>query len=61
MGRGSLSDEGQANLLMGVALYRQQQFDEARTWFEQAAESPRHGPMADEYLRALDEIERQAP
>jgi tetratricopeptide (TPR) repeat protein len=61
MGRGSLSDEGQANLLMGVALYRQQQFDDSRTWFEQAAQSPRHRPMADEYLRALDEIERQAP
>jgi tetratricopeptide (TPR) repeat protein len=59
MGRGSLSDEGQANLLMGVALYRQQQFDEARTWFEQAAESPRHRPMADEYLRALDQIEAE--
>jgi tetratricopeptide (TPR) repeat protein len=60
MGRGSLTDEGQANLLMGVALYRQRQFDQARTWFEQAAESPRHRPMADEYLRALDEIEQQA-
>lgn len=60
MGRGSLSDEGQANLLMGVALYRQQQFDEARTWLEQAAESPRQRPMADVYLRALDEIEQQA-
>ncbi len=55
MGRGSLTDEGQANLLMGVALYRQQQFDEARTWFEQAAEAPRHRPMAEEYLRAIDE------
>jgi tetratricopeptide (TPR) repeat protein len=59
-GRGSLSDEGQANLLMGVSLYRQQQFDESRTWFEQAAESARHRPMAEEYLRALDEIEQQA-
>jgi tetratricopeptide (TPR) repeat protein len=57
MGRGSLSDEGQANLLMGVSLYRQQQFEESRTWFEQAAASARHRPMADEYLRALDEIE----
>ncbi len=61
MGRGSLTDEAQANLLMGVALYRQGQFDEARTWFEQAAEVPRHRPMAEEYLRSLDEIARQAP
>ncbi|RPI61599.1 MAG: tetratricopeptide repeat protein, partial [Lysobacterales bacterium] len=56
MGRGSLADEAQANLLMGVALYRQRQFDEAITWLEQAAESERHRPMAEEYLRAIDEV-----
>ena len=56
MGRGSLSDEGQANLLMGVALYRQQQFDAARPWFEQAAESDRHRAMAEDYLRAIDQV-----
>ena len=55
MGRGSLADEGQANLLMGVALYRQQRFDEAKTWFEQAAEAPRHRPAAEEYLRAIEQ------
>ena len=55
MGRGSLTDEAQANLLMGVALYRQRQYDEARTWLEQATESARHGPMAEEYLRAIEE------
>lgn len=56
MGRGSLADEAQANLLMGVALYRQRQFDEARPWIEQAAESERHRAMAEEYLRAIDEV-----
>jgi tetratricopeptide (TPR) repeat protein len=56
MGRGSLADEAQANLLMGVALYRQGQYDEAKTWFEQAAESERHRAMAEEYLRAIDEV-----
>jgi tetratricopeptide (TPR) repeat protein len=55
MGRGSLTDEAQANLLMGVALYRQRQYEEARTWIEQAAESERHRPMAEQYLRAIDE------
>lgn len=55
MGRGSLTDEAQANLLMGVALYRQRQFDEAITWLEQATESDRHRPMAEEYLRAIEE------
>ncbi len=58
MGRGSLSDEAQANLLMGVSLYRQRQFDEARPWFEQATASAQHGPMAQEYLRAIDEVTR---
>jgi tetratricopeptide (TPR) repeat protein len=61
MGRGSLSDEAQANLLMGVALYRQQQFDDARTWLEQAAEEPRHRPMAEEYLRAIEAITATRP
>ena len=49
MGRGSLTDAAQANMLMGVALYRQRQFDEAKTWFEQATDSPQHRPMAEEY------------
>jgi tetratricopeptide (TPR) repeat protein len=55
MGRGSLTDEAHANLLMGVALYRQRQFEEARPWIEQAAESERHRPMAQEYLRAIEQ------
>jgi Tfp pilus assembly protein PilF len=55
MGRGSLTDPAQANLLMGVAMYRQKQFDDARTWFEQALESDRHRAMAQDYLRAIDQ------
>jgi tetratricopeptide (TPR) repeat protein len=55
MGRGSLSDPGQANILMGVALFRQRQFDEAKTWFEQAVDSPAHRPMAEQYLRAIEQ------
>ena len=58
MGRGSLTDEAQANLLMGVSLYRQRQFEEARPWFEQATASAQHGAMAQEYLRAIDEVTR---
>jgi tetratricopeptide (TPR) repeat protein len=56
MGRGSLTDEAHANLLMGVALYRQKQYAEAQPWFEQAAESQRHRPMAEEYLSAIAEV-----
>jgi TolA-binding protein len=58
MGRGSLTDAAQANMLMGVALYRQRQFDEAKTWFEQAIDSPEHRPMAEQYLRAIEEATR---
>ena len=46
MGRGSLSDEGRANLLMGVALYAQGKFAEAEDWLEMAAEVPAHRPSA---------------
>lgn len=58
MGRGSLTDEAQAHLLMGVALYRQQQYEQARGYFETAAEAARHRAAAQDYLRAIDEATR---
>ena len=54
MGRGSLTDEAHANLLMGVALYAQGKFDEAREWLTMAAESERHRAMANDYLTAIE-------
>lgn len=54
MGRGSLSDEARANLLMGVALYGQGKFAEAQEWLEMAAESPAHRPAAMSYLEAIE-------
>jgi len=53
MGRGSLSDEGRANLLMGVALYAQGKFLEAQDWLAMAAEEPAHRPAAESYLEAI--------
>lgn len=53
MGRGSLSDEGRANLLMGVALFAQGKFAEAQDWLTMAAEDPTHRPAADSYLEAI--------
>jgi tetratricopeptide (TPR) repeat protein len=58
MGRGSLTDEGQAHLLMGVALFRQRQYEEARTYLETAAESASQRAAARDYLRAIDEATR---
>jgi tetratricopeptide (TPR) repeat protein len=53
MGRGSLSDEQHANLLMGVALYAQGNFDDARNWLEMAEQSERHRTTARSYLDAI--------
>ncbi len=54
MGRGSLTDEGRAHLLMGVALYAQGQFEEAREWLDMAAEVDAHRAAANSYLEAID-------
>jgi tetratricopeptide (TPR) repeat protein len=54
MGKGRLTDEAHANLLMGVALYAQGKFDEAREWLTTAAQSDRHRAMARSYLEAID-------
>jgi tetratricopeptide (TPR) repeat protein len=53
MGRGSLTDTGRANLLMGVALYARGEFDEARDWLMMAAEDPAHRGAANSYLEAI--------
>ena len=53
MGRGSLTDTGRANLLMGVALYAQGKFDEARDWLTMAAEEAAHRGSANSYLEAI--------
>lgn len=54
MARGSLTDAAHASLLMGVALYAQGQFDEARNWLTMAAEAPQHRDAANSYLEAIE-------
>jgi len=54
MGKGSLTDEAHADLLMGVALYAEDKLDEAREWLTMAAESERHRATAQSYLDAID-------
>jgi tetratricopeptide (TPR) repeat protein len=54
MARGSLTDAGHANLLMGVALYAQGKLGEARDWFTMAAESAAHRTAANDYLAAIE-------
>jgi tetratricopeptide (TPR) repeat protein len=54
MGRGSLTDPAHASLLMGVALYAQGKYAEARGYLATAAESERHRGVANEYLEAIE-------
>jgi tetratricopeptide (TPR) repeat protein len=54
MGRGSLTDEAHASLLMGVALYAQGRYDEASGYLTTAAESEKHRSIANEYLEAIE-------
>jgi tetratricopeptide (TPR) repeat protein len=52
--KGSLSDTGNAELLMGIALLNQQKMDQARDWFERAARSPNRRSTARSYLQVID-------
>jgi tetratricopeptide (TPR) repeat protein len=51
--RGSLTDPAHAELLLGVALFRQNRLDDAQGFFESAARAPRHRAIAEDYLRAI--------
>jgi tetratricopeptide (TPR) repeat protein len=59
LGRGSLTDEAHANLLLGVALYAEGKYAEARDALNIAAESERHRAIATDYLNAI--AAREAP
>ena len=60
IGRGSLTDAKRADLLMGVALYAQGKFDEARGWLTTAAEADAHRADANRYLEAIDKSTARA-
>jgi tetratricopeptide (TPR) repeat protein len=59
LGRGSLTDEAHANLLLGVALYAEGKYAEAREALYIAVESERHRAIANDYLNAI--AAREAP
>jgi tetratricopeptide (TPR) repeat protein len=61
MGRGNLSDEAQANLLMGVALYAEGKYAEATGYLTMAEESERHRATARSYLEAIAARTPDAP
>lgn len=51
--KGGLDDSHEARFLMGVALFQQGRHQEARAWFEQARESPKHREAADGYIAEI--------
>jgi tetratricopeptide (TPR) repeat protein len=53
MRKGSLKDAANAQMLMGVALYKEKKLANARTWFERAKQSPKHRRTAESYLQAI--------
>lgn len=52
--KGQLRDSGNANVLMGVALYNQDKLGDARTWFQRARNSDKHRQIAMSYLQAIE-------
>lgn len=52
--KGDLEDAGQANLLMGIALFNLDRLGDARQYFQRASRSDEHGDMARDYIRLID-------
>ena len=51
--KGGLGDAGEARFLMGVALFEQHRYPEARAWFEQARESLQYRGSAERYIAMI--------
>jgi tetratricopeptide (TPR) repeat protein len=51
--KGQLKDAANAQLLMGIVLYNQKKFSDARPWFERASQSEKHRQMARGYLQLI--------
>jgi tetratricopeptide (TPR) repeat protein len=54
LNKGKLKDEANAQMLMGVALYNQKKFGEAKTWFQRSAQSEKHRQMSRGYLSLIE-------
>ena len=51
--KGGLRDTGNAQLMMGIALFNQKKLKDARTWFERVKGHAKHGRMARGYLQLI--------
>ncbi len=54
MQKGGLEDPGQANLLMGIALFNLDRLRDAREYFQRATRSREHADMAGDYIKLID-------
>jgi tetratricopeptide (TPR) repeat protein len=53
--KGQLRDTGNAQVLMGIALFNQKNLADARTWFQRARNSDRHRQLANSYLQLIEQ------
>ncbi|HET6630419.1 MAG TPA: tetratricopeptide repeat protein [Woeseiaceae bacterium] len=54
MNKGDLEDPGQANLLMGIALFNLDRLRDAREYFQRATRSEEQRDMASDYIKLID-------
>jgi len=60
--KGKLKNPGNAQLLMGLAVYNQKKAADARTWFQRAAEHSESRTQAEAWLRHIDsELTAETP
>jgi tetratricopeptide (TPR) repeat protein len=52
--KGQLRDTGNAQLMMGLALFNQKNFRGAREWFNRARTSEKHRKLATDYITLID-------
>jgi tetratricopeptide (TPR) repeat protein len=52
--KGQLRDTANAQMLMGIALFSQKKFSEAKTWFQRSAQSEKHRQMSRGYLQLIE-------
>jgi tetratricopeptide (TPR) repeat protein len=52
--KGQLKDTGSAQLLMGIALYNQKKYNDAKPWFQKARAVEKHRQMATGYLQLIE-------
>jgi tetratricopeptide (TPR) repeat protein len=54
LSKGQLKDAANAQMLMGIALFSQKKFGEAKTWFQRSAQSEKHRQMSRGYLQLIE-------